>query len=119
MEEVSFPVTQRQKLVARVTQAVLERIPVGPFSNHLPPPPPNLPAQNDRKQLIFGQTLAITKVVFNLFFFLSQTYTTKVQEVKQTKTITETMRVVDDDGNIIKTGDPETDAVSEPAERRP
>ena len=26
------------------------------------------------------------------------------------------MRVVDDDGNIIKTGDPETDAVSEPAE---
>ena len=24
------------------------------------------------------------------------------------------MRVVDDDGNIIKTGDPETDAVSEP-----
>jgi len=27
------------------------------------------------------------------------------------------MRVVDDDGNIIKTGDPETDAVSEPAER--
>ena len=37
--------------------------------------------------------------------------------MKQTKTITETMRVVDDDGNIIKTGDPETDAVSEPAER--
>lgn len=36
--------------------------------------------------------------------------------MKQTKTITETMRVVDDDGNIIKTGDPETDAVSEPAE---
>ena len=34
-----------------------------------------------------------------------------MQEVKQTKTITETMRVVDDDGNIIKTGDPETDAV--------
>jgi len=27
------------------------------------------------------------------------------------------MRVVDDDGNIIKTGDPETDAVSELAER--
>lgn len=37
--------------------------------------------------------------------------------MKQTKTITETMRVVDDDGNIIKTGDPETDAVSETAER--
>ena len=37
--------------------------------------------------------------------------------MKQTKTITETMRVVDDDGNIIKTGDPETDAVSNPAER--
>ena len=37
--------------------------------------------------------------------------------MKQTKTITETMRVVDDDGNIIKTGDPETDAVSDPAER--
>ncbi|XP_068748062.1 band 4.1-like protein 2 isoform X2 [Montipora capricornis] len=41
---------------------------------------------------------------------VTTTYTTKVQEVKQTKTITETMRVVDDDGNIIKTGDPETDA---------
>lgn len=27
------------------------------------------------------------------------------------------MRVVDDDGNIIKTGDPETDAVSEAADR--
>ncbi|XP_067028656.1 uncharacterized protein [Acropora muricata] len=40
----------------------------------------------------------------------SETYTTKVPEVKQTKTITETMRVVDDDGNIIKTSDPETDA---------
>ncbi|XP_067028654.1 uncharacterized protein [Acropora muricata] len=39
-----------------------------------------------------------------------KTYTTKVPEVKQTKTITETMRVVDDDGNIIKTSDPETDA---------
>ena len=33
--------------------------------------------------------------------------------MKQTKTITETMRVVDDDGNIIKTGDPDTDAVSD------
>ena len=32
--------------------------------------------------------------------------------MKQTKTITETMRVVDDEGNIIKTGDPDTDAVS-------
>lgn len=41
---------------------------------------------------------------------VTTTYTTKVQEVKQTKTITETMRVVDDDGNIIKTGDPDTDA---------
>lgn len=47
-----------------------------------------------------------------LFLFLSQTYTTRVQEVKQTKTVTETLRVVDDDGNIIKTGDPDTDAVS-------
>lgn len=27
--------------------------------------------------------------------------------------MTETLRVVDDDGNIIKTGDPDTDAVSE------
>ena len=26
--------------------------------------------------------------------------------------MTETLRVVDDDGNIIKTGDPDTDAVS-------
>ena len=42
---------------------------------------------------------------------LWKTYTTKVQEVKQTKTVTETMRVVDDEGNIIKTGDPDTDAV--------
>ena len=33
--------------------------------------------------------------------------------MKQTKTITETMRVVDDEGNIIKTGDPDTDAVSD------
>lgn len=41
---------------------------------------------------------------------VTTTYTTKVQEVKQTKTITETMRVVDDEGNIIKTGDPDTDA---------
>ncbi|XP_029194495.2 protein 4.1-like isoform X1 [Acropora millepora] len=41
---------------------------------------------------------------------VTTTYTTKVQEVKQTKTVTETMRVVDDDGNIIKTGDPDTDA---------
>jgi len=41
---------------------------------------------------------------------VTTTYTTKVQEVKQTKTVTETLRVVDDDGNIIKTGDPETDA---------
>lgn len=49
------------------------------------------------------------------FFSLTsfQTYTTKVQEVKQTKTVTETMRVVDDDGNIIKTGDPDTDAVGD------
>ena len=50
---------------------------------------------------------------FEFFFSSSQTYTTKVQEVKQTKTVTETLRVVDDDGNIIKTGDPDTDAVSE------
>lgn len=41
---------------------------------------------------------------------VTTTYTSKVQEVKQTKTVTETLRVVDDDGNIIKTGDPDTDA---------
>lgn len=41
---------------------------------------------------------------------VTTTYTTRVQEVKQTKTVTETLRVVDDDGNIIKTGDPDTDA---------